>query len=111
VDVEIGDVLFWSLSRSTWRRQGSAIYYADPISELLVNNEELVFLRLAAVTPVDKMTTMRRYFFSTSHIRTQSDLFHVVNPNRGFEVFGEVTAWLEPGVDPFRGTRNLGDFS
>ena len=42
MDVEIGDVLFWSLSRSTWRRQGSAIYYADAIAELLVNNEARV---------------------------------------------------------------------
>lgn len=69
-----------------------------------------MYLRLAAVTPVDKMTTCADVSFATSHIRTQSDAFHVVNPNRGFEVFGEVTAWLEPGVDPFRGTRNLRDF-
>jgi hypothetical protein len=69
-----------------------------------------VYLRLAAVTPVDKMTTCADISFATNHTRTQSDVFHVVNPNRGFEVFGEVTAWLEPGVDPFRGTRNLRDF-
>jgi hypothetical protein len=62
VDVETGDVLFWSLSGSTWRRQGSVISYVDPIAELLVNNQARVSA-IGGGDPCRQDDNMRRYFF------------------------------------------------
>lgn len=62
-------ILFWSLARSTWRLQGSAIYYVDAIAELLIHIEARVFA-IGGDDPcfhVEKITTMRGqrgYFLS-----------------------------------------------
>jgi hypothetical protein len=93
-------VLFWSLARSTWRRQGSAIYYVDAIAELLVNNEARVFAIGGGDPPASLSTRLQQCVdisSAASHTSTQSDVVDVEILDRRFGV-----------VSPVRRDWNLG---